>query len=416
MTKPDEYQPAEAGEDYADARTLLDKLANQRPTMPGSADADDRVEPSHDESCITFDTAWRSNSTLIFDPGEVGQQIRLLAAWDDEGSSHLSSEETTRLEKLRWLAEQSASKPALLGTAPMREQLNLLRLRCPGFIAVTDLVDRAIALSIMTSAPLCLPPLLLLGPPGVGKTHYSKALAAVLGVPVHAWSCATNSDAMQLITGHPTSWRGARMGLLTEALVASSSASPVFLLDEIDKFVTHRDEQPYNILLNILEAENAEALLDEYLRVRFDVSQAFVIATANDLSILPEFIRDRLLVIEIVPPKGDELIAVTRQIVAKIIEPLAPAVAMPGDAILARLARGNPRGIARIVRLALGFAAAEGRETLSFADVDTARVLAASEPTRVPMGFVTPMRQVEANCAREREHRNGRSRPKERAS
>ena len=88
----------------------------------------------------------------------------------------------------------------------MRVGLDELRRTCPSFVAVTDLVDRAIALSLLTDMPLTLPPILLSGPPGVGKTHYSKALAAVLGVPVHAWSCATNSDAMQLITGHPTSW------------------------------------------------------------------------------------------------------------------------------------------------------------------------------------------------------------------
>lgn len=399
MTKPDDFEPAETGEDYVDARTLLQNLANQRPdrypAMSGSADAVESVEPGHDQCCVVSDTTWRSNSTLIFDPCEVGQQMRLLAAGDDDGTSHLSSEETTRLEKLRWLTEQSARKSTLLGTAPMREQLRLLRLRCPGFVAVTDLVDRAIALSIMTAAPVSLPPLLLAGPPGIGKTHYSKALAAVLGVPVHAWSCATNSDAMQLITGHPTSWRGARMGLLTEALVTSASASPVFLLDEIDKFVTHRDEQPYNILLNVLEAENAEALLDEYLRVRFDASHAFVIATANDLSVLPGFIQDRFLIVPVVAPSGADLLAITRQIAAKIITPLG--LPMPDDTVLAALTRRNPRRIARVLRLALGFAAAQGREALGAADVTAANALASAEANRTPIGFMRPRKEAEAD-------------------
>ena len=80
------------------------------------------------------------------------------------------------------------------------------------------------------------------------------------------------------------------------------------LLDEIDKFVTHRDEKPYNILLNVLEAENAEALLDEYLRVRFDASRACIVATANDVSVLPDFIRDRFLIVPIVAPTGADLL------------------------------------------------------------------------------------------------------------
>lgn len=77
----------------------------------------------------------------------------------------------------------------------MREELDDLRETCPPFIAITNLVDRAVALSLLAEAPLSVPPLLLVGPLGTGKTQYSNALATVLGVPVHPWSCAANSDA-----------------------------------------------------------------------------------------------------------------------------------------------------------------------------------------------------------------------------
>lgn len=399
MTQSDDDERAGTGQDHAHAEALPDAPTQLHPdrhlTRSVSADRIGGFELGDDECGVTFDTSWRRHSAQIFDPGEVYEQMRLLAAVDDVGPSHLSSEDTTRHEKLRWLVEQSSRKPVLLGTAPMREQLSGLRVRCPGFGAVTDLVDRAIALSIMTGTPLSLPPLLLAGPPGLGKTHYSKSLAAVLGVPTHAWSCATNSDAMQLITGHPTSWRGARMGLLTEALVTSGSASPVVLLDEIDKFVTHRDEQPYNILLNVLESENAETLLDEYLRVRFDVSHAFFIATANDLSLLPDFIRDRFLTVEVVAPTGADLLALTRQIAVKVLTPLG--LPMPGDTVLAALARHNPRRIARVLRLALGFAAAEGRDVLAPADVVAADAIASAQAAGPSIGFIRPRRETEAD-------------------
>ncbi|PZN92762.1 MAG: hypothetical protein DCF30_22640 [Hyphomicrobiales bacterium] len=399
MTQSSDDERAESGQDYADAGALLENLAqrhsNPRPARPGAADNIGGLDLGDDESGIAFDSTWRRHSVQIFDPAEVYEQMRLLAAGDDDGTSHLSSEDTTRFVKLRWLAEQSARKPVLLGTAPMREQLSGLRARCPGFVAVTDLVNRAVALSIMTGTPLSLPPLLLAGPPGLGKTHYSKSLATVLGVPTHAWSCATNSDAMQLITGHPTSWRGARMGLLTEALVTSASATPVVLLDEVDKFVTHRDEQPYNILLNVLEAETAEALLDEYLRVRFDVSRACFIATANDVSALPDFIRDRFLIVAVVAPTGADLVALTRQIAAKVITPLG--LPMPGDTVVAALARHNPRRIARVLRLALGFAAAQGRDVLVPADVTAADAIASAQAARASIGFIRPRKETEAD-------------------
>ncbi|WP_348626274.1 AAA family ATPase, partial [Methylobacterium sp. CCH7-A2] len=166
------------------------------------------------------------------------------------------------------------------------------------------------------------------------------------------------------------------------------------LLDEIDKFVTHRDEQPYNILLNVLEAENAETLLDEYLRVRFDVSHAFFIATANDLSVLPDFIRDRFLIVRIVAPTGADLLALTQQIAAKVITPLG--LPMPGDTVIVALARHHPRRIARVLRLALGFAAAQGRDMLVPADVAAADALASAQAARASIGFIRPRMKTEA--------------------
>lgn len=136
------------------------------------------------------------------------------------------------------------------------------------------------------------------------------------------------------------------------------------------------------------EAENAAALLDEYLRIRFDASHAIFIATANDVTVLPGFILDRFLVIPVAAPTDDALLAVTRQIAAKIIPPLG--LPMPDEAVLGILARRNPRRIGRVLRLALGFAAAEGRKTLAPADVVAADALASSEETPAPIGFMRP--------------------------
>lgn len=401
MNAPENQMPDDTDHDYFEARIRLERRVMEgSERMPVESDSlplpeIENLEPEaqlHPEP----DCGGHSGSANIFHHADVGHQLRLLAI-ENGDTTHLSNEEAARFSKLCWLTEEPSRKPLLFGTTQMRKELEELRRTCPPFVAVTDLVDRAVALSLLAEAPLSIPPLLLVGPPGIGKTHYSKALAKVLGVPVHAWSCATNSDAMQLITGHPTSWRGARMGLLTEALVTSASASPVFLLDELDKFLTHRDEQPFNILLNVLEAENAEALLDEYLRVRFDVSHAIFIATANDVSVLPEFILDRFLVVPIAAPTGDALLAVTRQIAAKVLTPLG--LPMPSDDILSVLARRNPRRIGRVLRLALGFAAAEGRTILEPADIGAANALASREVSHASIGFMRP--RLEAEGSRE---------------
>ena len=169
----------------------------------------------------------------------------------------------------------------------IRDSLTRLREECPGFVEVIALVERAAALSAMAGTGIAIPPLLLVGPPGLGKTHFSRRLAAALGVEQHAHSCATNSDAQALFVGHPPTWRGARMGVVTEAMLGGETGNPLIVLDEVDKFMTHSSEKPFHSLLTLLEPENACALVDEYLRVPFDLSHCLIMATANDIDALP---------------------------------------------------------------------------------------------------------------------------------
>lgn len=302
----------------------------------------------------------------------------------------LSSEEELRFDKLRWLADHPLGhqRHLLFGTAEIRDRLAGARKACPSFAVVVDIIDRAVALSMMSGTPLSVPPILLLGPPGCGKTHASKAIATALGTAIQSFSCATNSDMQQLVVGHPTSWRGARMSVVSEALVMGATAQPALLLDEIDKIQTHRDEQPYHVLLTLLEPENSQALQDEYLRVPFDLSRIITIATANDAQALPPYILDRLLVVTVEPPCGEDLLAIARIIVQKALNEVHDAIVMPNDEALARLARAHPRKIGRVVRLALGYAAAAGREEISLGDIDKAEHLAIGARQPRLFGFV----------------------------
>lgn len=333
----------------------------------------------------------------IYDRNEVERQITLAWGFEPRLEEYygprptLGPDEGPRIDKLlAILGDLRGPQRALLfGTPPLREALAKVHDKCPAFGEVIALYERAVALSEMTGAPVSVPPVLLLGEPGIGKTHASKEVATALGVDIHAFSCATSSDAQALLVGHPPTWRGGRAGILTEAMIASVSAQPAVLFDEVDKFMTHHTEQPYAVLLSALEAENACALRDEYLQIPFDVSRAFYILTANDSGQIPAFIMDRVLAFHIAPPGGDALVAIARNIVVDVVDSLRGGVAVPEDVVLRRLATTNPRGIKKLAKLAYGFAAAAGRCRMELADIDAAEAVAtgASKPARI--GFLT---------------------------
>lgn len=367
------------------------------------------IHDRRDDEAAALDSghAMRSNASdvepmpggtvAIFDLGAVRTQLRLGTCradepdvtWTDQPAMAASSpEEQSRLERLRALSFTDPRRPLLQAHAAMRAGLAALRDECPAFTAVIDLIDRSLALSHRSGTGIAFPPILLCGAPGIGKTHFSRRLASALGTEQHQFSCGTNSDAQALVAGHPTSWKGARMGAITEALLGGAMANPLIVLDEVDKFVTHASEKPYNSLLALIEPENAVALVDEYLRIPFDLSHCLILATANDVDLLPEFIRDRFLIVDVPLPTGAGLIAVTRHIANTIIAGHGDAFTEPGETVIVRLARAHPRRIRRVLTLALGYAAAAGRNHLIVADIDAAEQIAAGVSPAMPIGFI----------------------------
>ncbi len=255
-------------------------------------------------------------------------------------------------------------------TPSSTDAFNPLYEDCPNFNDVLDDLKRYLGLALAGGGSVNLMPVLLLGEPGVGKTHFGKRLAAALGTEFEFISMNALSAGF-VITGSSSSWKGAKCGKVAERLVRGQFANPVVMLDEVEKATGSTQSDPMAALYQLLEPETSCAFRDEFIDLEIDASKVFWVLTANGAEGIPEPLLSRMAVYEVPPPTAEQAASIAQKIYTNLLNELRLNTfdLELTDNVMQKMAEVSPREMRKALLDGLGFAVAARRTALLPEDV-----------------------------------------------
>jgi ATP-dependent Lon protease len=245
----------------------------------------------------------------------------------------------------------------------------------PNFTEVLKDIRKQLALCVDSNDSVELPPMLLLGEPGIGKTHFARRLSQLLGTGF-GFVPMSSLTAGWVLSGASSQWKNAKPGKIFDTFLNGDYANPVIVVDEMDKTSSDGQYDPLGALYELLESETATRFVDEFAEVPIDASGAVWLATANDPARIPEPLLSRLAVYEIEAPDAQGSARIAASIYGEIRSSHDWGRQFPevlSASALERLAALPPREMRRAIQAAFGNAKIAGRSEVGADDIQDAR-------------------------------------------
>lgn len=240
---------------------------------------------------------------------------------------------------------------------PSLADLLELKKRFPNFSEPIEFLAQQVALKQLNpGSAMSVPPMLLLGEPGIGKSHFARALAECFALPFLPLSMSSQTNGWYL-AGLDRGWGNAKAGQIYLALAQGTSIAPLVLLDEIDKANSESKSEPLGPLYQLLEPSTARRFRDEYVDFDIDASQVVWLATANSGQGIPAPLLSRFMVFFIPSPTDEELYRIAQGIYEELTRGLPGAPQNMPTAWAQHFKGRDLRAVRQLMQQAIGKAA-----------------------------------------------------------
>lgn len=298
------------------------------------------------------------------------ETLRILSTSSDEESNK-------RLKSLLSRIENESYTQKELATIPDGKIIDdVLAPKFPNFSELFDYLKMQFTLAKVGDSVFRLPPILLIGEPGIGKTEIMYRLSESMGSSFFVQDMAS-AQAGSTLTGSDIYWANSRHGELFNLLMFGKTANPIVMLDEIDKMAGDGRFSPGGGLYGLLERRSASKFNDLSMPgVHIDASHVVWVAAANDKNAIESALLSRFKVFDIPVPTKDQMPAVIKSIYSDLLaretwgKAFSPELS---DAMLNSLDSVAPRQLRGMLEAACAIAVSKDRRHLEPEDIQVKR-------------------------------------------